>query len=77
MGIEYTPMKCFKIFADEGSDARRAGDVDKTYDLTAETMKLFGNSSSCKTNKEGFVSTSYANEGNISKKINNPRLIWN
>ena len=63
-------------FADEVSDARRAGDIDKSYELIAETMKLFGNSANGKTitNKEGFVSTTYATENNISKKINNPRL---
>jgi len=76
VGIEYTSVKCFQKFADEVSDARRAGDVDKAYDLIAETMKLFGNSAYGKTitNKEGFVSTTYATEKNISKKINNPRF---
>ena len=66
----------FQKFADEVSDARRAGDVDKNYDLIAETMKLFGNSAYGKTitNKEGFVNTSYANENDITKKINNPRF---
>ncbi len=39
-------------------------------------MKLFGNSAYGKTitNKEGFVNTSYANEKDITKKINNPRF---
>ncbi len=38
-------------------------------------MKLMGNSAYGKTltNKEGFVSTTYATEKDISKKINNPR----
>ena len=76
VGIEYTADKCFKKFADEVSDARRAGDVDKEYELIAETMKLFGNSAYGKiiTNKEGFVSTTYATEENINKKIKNPRF---
>ena len=61
------------------SDARKAGDVDKAYELIAETMKLFGNSAYGKfgntiTNKEGFISTAYATENNISKKINNPKF---
>jgi hypothetical protein len=70
--IKYTPEKSFQQFADEVSDARRAGDVDKAYELIAKTMKLFGNSAYGKTatNKEKFVSTSYGNEDNISKKIN-------
>jgi hypothetical protein len=74
--IEYTPNKCFQQFADEVSDARRAGDVDKAYELIAETMKLFGNSAYGKTvtNKENFVSTTYGNEDNIGKKINNPHF---
>ena len=39
-------------------------------------MKLFGNSAYGKTvtNKEKFVSTSYGNEDNISKKINSPHF---
>ena len=51
----------FSKFADEVLDAR-LGDVDKAYELIAETMKLFGNSAYGKTitNKEGFVSTTYA-----------------
>jgi hypothetical protein len=56
VGIEYTSTKCLKKFADEVSHARRAGDVDKAYDLIAETMKSFGNSAYGKTitNKEGL-----------------------
>ena len=48
--------------------------MDKEYERIAETMKLFGNSAYGKTitNKEGFVSTTYATEDNINKKINNP-----
>ena len=30
--IKYKPSKSFQLFADEVSDARRAGDVDKNYD---------------------------------------------
>ena len=74
--IKYKPSCSFQKFADEVSDARRAGDVDKNYDLIAETMKLFGNSAYGKTitNKEGFVNTSYANEKDITKKNHNPRF---
>jgi hypothetical protein len=55
--INYTPEKSFQQFADEVSDARRAGDVDTSKELIAETMKLFGNSAYGKTvtNKENFV----------------------
>ncbi len=50
--------------------------MDKAYELIAETMKLFGNSAygKCITNKENFVSTTYANEDNISKKSNSPHF---
>jgi hypothetical protein len=43
--ITYTPECAFKQFSDEVSDARSAGDIDTAYELIAETMKLFGNSS--------------------------------
>jgi hypothetical protein len=74
--IAYKAEHAFKKFADEVSDARRAGDVDTAYELIAETMKLFGNSAYGKTitNKENFVSTTYGNEDNISKKINSPHF---
>ncbi len=35
--------------ADEVADARRAGDIDKSRELIAETMKIFGNSAFGKT----------------------------
>ena len=74
--IKYTPERAFEQFSDEVLDARRAGDIDKSYELIAETMKLFGNSAygKCITNKEKFVSTTYGNEDNISKKINSPHF---
>jgi hypothetical protein len=55
--IKYTPGKSSQQFADEVSDARSAGDIDKAYELIAETMKLFGNCAYGKTvtNKENFV----------------------
>ncbi len=69
--IKYTPKQSFKKFPDEVSDARRAGDVDKAYELIAETMKLFGNSAYGKTitNKVKFVSTTYGAEDIISKRL--------
>jgi hypothetical protein len=75
-GIQYEGKKCFEEFVNEVSNARRAGDVDKSMEIIAETMKLFGNSAYGKTitNKESFVSTTYANEINIGKKINSPHF---
>jgi len=45
--------------ADEVSDFRRAGDVNKAYELITEAMKLFGDSAygKCITNQENLVST--------------------
>ncbi len=58
--IKYTPEKSFQQFADELSDARRAGDIDKAYELIAETIKSFGNSAYGKTvtNKENCFNLS-------------------
>jgi hypothetical protein len=39
--IQYTPDKSFQQFANELSDARRAGDIDKSKELLDETMNLF------------------------------------
>ena len=74
--IKYQGEYAFKDFADEVSDARRAGDVDTSKELIAETMKLFGNSAYGKTitNKDNFQSTKYANNDNISNKINSPHF---
>jgi hypothetical protein len=57
--IKYTPEKSFQQFADEVSDAWRAGDIDTAYELVAETMKLFGNSAYGKTvtNKERKINS--------------------
>ncbi len=68
--IKYTLEKSFQQFADEVSDARRAGDIKKAYELIAETRKLFGNSAYGKTvtNKEKIVSTTYGNEDKFLKK---------
>ena len=38
--VEYTPKACFKPFGEAVSDARRAGDVDPSKAIIADTMKL-------------------------------------
>ena len=38
--VEYTPNPCFKPFGEAVSDARRAGDVDPSKSIIADTMKL-------------------------------------
>ncbi len=56
--IEYTPEKRRKIqnFVDEVSDARHPRDIEKAYELIAETMKMLGNSGYGKaiTNKKNY-----------------------
>jgi hypothetical protein len=76
--IKYISECASQDFANEVSNSRRAGDIDKAYELIAETMKLFGNSANGKTitNKERFKTTSYANYITISNKINNPRFVY-
>jgi hypothetical protein len=56
------------------SDARRAGDIGKAYELVAETMKIFGNSAYGKpvTNEEKIASSTDCNEDKISIKKNSP-----
>ena len=40
--VEFTPKECFKSFQNDVSEARRAGDVDKSKAIIADTMKLIG-----------------------------------
>jgi hypothetical protein len=67
--MKYTPEKSFQQFSDEVSDAMRVGDVDKAYEIIAETMQLFGNIAFGKTvtNKENLVSTTCGTKDNTSK----------
>ncbi|XP_031573378.1 uncharacterized protein LOC116307332 [Actinia tenebrosa] len=62
--VEYTPEACFKSFGDAVSNARRAGDVDPSKAIIAETMKLVGNSSYGKTitNKEKHRDIQFCSE---------------
>ena len=61
------------------SDTLYVGNID--YNASEQYLReLFGNSAYGKTvtNKEKFVFTTYGNEDNISKKINNPHFkdLW-
>ena len=42
--VEFIPKACFKTFENEVTTARRAGDVDPSKSIIADTMKLLGNS---------------------------------
>ena len=75
--IEYTPQKCFTNFVSKVSNARRAGDKDKTMAIIAETMKLIGNSAYGSTimNKEKHLSIKYVEGDNkVPIYINDPRF---
>ncbi|KAK3741586.1 hypothetical protein QZH41_012528 [Actinostola sp. cb2023] len=47
--VEFTPEPCFSSFGVAVSNAHRAGDVDPSKAIIADTMKLVGNSSYGKT----------------------------
>ena len=74
--IEYNKNVCFKELGESIADARRAGDADKSMEIIAETMKLIGNSlyGRCVMNKEKHVSMNYADDNNITKRINDPHF---
>ncbi len=72
--VEYTPKPCFKPFGDAVSDACHAGDVDPSKAITADTMKLMGNSSYGKTitNKERHQEVKFCDDGIVPELINSP-----
>jgi len=74
--ITYTPKQCFKGIADDISNARRAGDVDESMAIIAETMKLIGNALYGRTvmDKEKHTTTSFCGLDKISKRINDPHF---
>ena len=72
--VEYTPKRCFHPFGKAVSDARRAGDVDPSKSIIADTMKLVGNSSYGKTitNKEKHRQVKFCDDNEVSGLINSP-----
>lgn len=72
--IEYMPDNCFKDFGNAVTNARRAGDVDPSKSILADTMKLIGNSSYGKTitNKDKHINLKVSNYEEASKYINDP-----
>jgi type III secretion system FlhB-like substrate exporter len=69
--ISYDSCVCFKELGETIADARRAGDVDKSMEIIAETMKLIGNSlyGRCVMNKEKHISMTYANKKILQKEL--------
>ena len=74
--IEYTPNRCFQTFADNVSNARRAGDIDPSKAIIAETSKLFGNAGygGTLTNKETHLNISYCDESAVGMVVNDPHF---
>ena len=74
--IEYTPNRCFQTFADNVSNARRAGDIDPSKAIIAETSKLFGNAGygGTLTNKETHLNISYCDESAVGMAVNDPHF---
>ena len=75
--IEFTPQKCFKKFADDVCDARRAGDLDPLKAIIADTMKLHGNSAfgGLLLDKEKHRDVKYVEgERAMQLKVNDPRF---
>lgn len=70
--IKFTPRRCFYELIKEISDARRAGDVDKSKEIIGDTCKLIGNSLYGKTieNRENHSKVVYCSEDKVEKYIN-------
>ena len=68
--VEFSPVRCFKNFVEQGVDGRRQSDSDPNLSLLGDTFKILLNSSygSCLLNKENFSDTRYL-EGETKLKI--------
>jgi hypothetical protein len=69
--LQYTPVACFRGFADEVTTARRLGDRGSDP-VMADTMKLLGNCGYGKTvtNKDHFTQVTVCNDKQALGKIN-------
>ena len=74
--VSYEPNPCFQRFGESVSAARRAGDSDPEKAITADTMKLLGNSGYGKTvtNIDRHREDKYCTEVGTSALINNKRF---
>jgi hypothetical protein len=70
--IDATPGRPFTKFADEVSDARRRGDVDKSESVIASMMKLVGNSAFEGTaiNRNKFSKTEFSTIPQAQRAVN-------
>ena len=75
--VEFTPMACFRDFADKVASARRDGDADPSKAIIADTCKLWGNSAfgSVLMNKERHRSITHVDSLHKMKwKVNEPQF---
>ena len=75
--IEYTPVRCFRSFVEQVTEARRRGDVDPNMKIIADTMKLIGNSGygSMIMDKEKHENVKfYSDVWAAQQAINSPRF---
>ena len=73
--VEYTPKRCFELFGNAVSDARRDRYPDQA--IIADTMKLVENSSYGKTitNQERHRNVEYCSEQKASQLVNEPYFL--
>ena len=74
--VEYDPIPCFRRFGDAVSMARREGGVHSHKAITADTMKLLGNSGYGKTitNVDRHHDVNYCTEKAASFMVNDRRF---
>lgn len=75
--VEFKPLRCFRRFVHDVSDARRVGDEDSTKSIIADTRKLEGNSAFGSTimDQEKFQNVIYVKgEGPAMLQANLPQF---
>ena len=75
--VEFSPVKCFKNFVDQGIEGRRQSDNDPNLGLLGDTFKILLNSSygSSILNKENFSDTQYIQgHSKVKIEVNKPEF---
>eukprot|EP00116_Pleurobrachia_bachei_P001169 sb/3461431/ len=75
--VQFRPVRCFKSFADNVSNDRRAGDADPSKAIIAETSKLIGNSvyGHSIMRKDRHTSVKLVDLEKASKLVNDPLMV--
>ena len=75
--VEFSPVRCFKNFVDQGIEGRRQSDNDPDLGLLGDTFKILLNSAfgSSMLNKERFSDTQYIQgHSKVKIEINKPEF---